>query len=251
MPAQRRSPSTAPGVPAPPAAPKKNGRGSEEPRHPPGKPSQPGHTLTVVHRVAERARADHALGFVCQGEGAAHLGGAVQLKGGVVGGDAVGAGDPRGGGGSGAHCKEKEGERQGQSGDRGGEEGLGAVGGRQDGERKQGSRSQSRGMGGKLKSRFTQGPVDLRHLLVSTELRKKSLTLRQSLCHRAGAHHLREQPHHLLPAPIPLPKSPNPPRTWRSQEEQGRASLCSLGTPRGEEHCGQRPSGGLDALKQR
>lgn len=126
---------------------KKRDEDPRSPATPPGKPSQPGHTLTVVHRVAERARADHALGFVCQGEGAAHLGGAVQLKGGVVGGDAVGAGDPRGGGGSGAHCKEKEGERQGQSGDRGGEEGLGAgsvEGGMGKGSRDRGPKAEAR-----------------------------------------------------------------------------------------------------------
>lgn len=74
-------------------------------------------TLTIIHRVTEGARADHALGSVCQGEGAAHGGGVVELEGGVMSRNAVRTGDPWGVGCRGTHCR-----RRGQ-----GEEGVRAA----------------------------------------------------------------------------------------------------------------------------
>lgn len=73
-------------------------------------------TLTIIHRVAEGARADHALGSVCQGEGAAHGGGVVELEGGVMSGNAVRTGDPWGVGCRGTHCRRRgQGEEGSQS----------------------------------------------------------------------------------------------------------------------------------------
>lgn len=65
-------------------------------------------TLTIIHRVTEGAWADHTLGSVCQGQGATHGGGVVELEGGVLSGNAVRTGDPWGVGCRGTHCKRRE-----------------------------------------------------------------------------------------------------------------------------------------------